>query len=670
MPKKINKIILAIIVSVAVAIAVAIGIIVLLKYNKLPILQSSYISDILPANTIVSSKAEEKLIITHPLENNITVTEPSFTFTGNSNIKMPLTVNGENIKPSEDGSFSYKTELKIGKNTFDFLYDGVTYSYTVNYRYVVINDYSPSLAQIYSSGSQFVVSVTARNQSYVTATFGGQTITLTANEDNSAKPQDAFVVFSGTFSLASDNFTDITYNPIVFTATYNGITETFRSGKITCKKSELVKNDDASATPTGGQYINVGSGKITEIVHFNAETFAPYSTNDWSNPTYNYLPKGTVDYSSTEYVYHTSGSETKKYAVLRCGRQVYISRKDKPYTEDVPVVKEYIGTLPDHNELEIVSFQDKGDHSVLTLNTIWKAPFYFDLAPQSYTNPSRQNYSVNQGEYTHIDITFCYGTVLNGQISDLQNNPLFSSAEIINNYSGNGAIRDITLRLNLKKTGAFYGWDASYNSNGQLVFEFLNPKKAIPSDNPYKADLSGIKILIDVGHGGKDSGALGAYGVNYSEAKQNLELSKIIASELLQTGAKVYLTRTDDTTSSADDRIKTLKSIKPDLCIAIHHNSSSASSPNGFDSLYFTPFSQKASSFIYKNSTATGLYQKYTIGWHYYYTARATNCPVVLTENGYMSNQSDYQNIINNESNLKKAKAIASGIAEYFLSAY
>ncbi len=668
MSKRINKIILAVIISVAVAIAVVIGIIALLKHNNPPISQSSYFSDILPTYTSATSKPEEKLIITYPLENSITVTEPSFTFAGNFNENIPLTVNGQNIEPLKDGSFSYKTALKIGKNTFDFLYNGVTYTYTVNYRYVVIRDYSPSLAQSYSSGTQFVVSVTARNKSNVSASFGGQTINLSANEDNSSMPEDAFVVFSGTFSLPSDNFTDITYNPVVFTATYNGITETFKSGKITCKKSDLVKNNDISATPTGGQYINVGSGKITEIVHFNAETFAPYSTNDWSNPTYNYLPKGTVDYSATEYVYHKSGSETKKYAVLRCGRQVYVSRKDRPYTEDVPVIKEYIGSLPDHNELEIVSFQNNGDHSVLTLNTMWKAPFYFDLAPQSYKNPSRQNYSINQADYTYIDITFCYGTVLNGQIADLQDNPLFSSAQIINNYGDNGVVRDITLRLTLKTKGAFYGWDASYNNNGQLVFEFLNPKKASPSDNSYKADLTGIKILIDVGHGGKDSGALGSLGVSHSEAKQNLELSKMIASELLQTGADVYLTRTEDTTSSADDRIKVLKSIRPDLCIAIHHNSSTASTPNGFDSLYFTPFSQKASSFIYKNTTATGLYGKYTISWHYYYTARATNCPVVLTENGYMSNPNDYQNIINGESNLKKARAIASGITEYFLS--
>ena len=30
---------------------------------------------------------------------------------------------------------------------------------------------------------------------------------------------------------------------------------------------------DPNATPTGGKYINVGSGYIAEIVEYNAETF-------------------------------------------------------------------------------------------------------------------------------------------------------------------------------------------------------------------------------------------------------------------------------------------------------------------------------------------------------------------------------------------------------------
>ena len=47
---------------------------------------------------------------------------------------------------------------------------------------------------------------------------------------------------------------------------------------------------------------------------------------------------------------------------------------------------------------------------------------------------------------------------------------------------------------------------------------------------------------------------------------------------------------------------------------------------------------------------------------------RTTNCPVVLTENGFMSNSYDYGNIVNEEANVQKAKAITRGIVDYFKS--
>ena len=47
---------------------------------------------------------------------------------------------------------------------------------------------------------------------------------------------------------------------------------------------------------------------------------------------------------------------------------------------------------------------------------------------------------------------------------------------------------------------------------------------------------------------------------------------------------------------------------------------------------------------------------------------RSTNCPVVLTENGFMSNWYDYGNIIDDAKNTQKAQAITRGIIDYFLS--
>ena len=70
------------------------------------------------------------------------------------------------------------------------------------------------------------------------------------------------------------------------------------------------------------------------------------------------------------------------------------------------------------------------------------------------------------------------------------------------------------------------------------------------------------------------------------------------------------------------------------------------------------------------NLTVNGskVYKSTVLKWHYYFMGRTSVCPVVLTENGYMTNKYDFNNVINMNVNNAKAKAITAGIAEYFLS--
>ncbi len=620
----------------------------------------------------VNSKPEEPkkepkevyLSISSPSYKNVTTNEKEFTFSGISDPKKPLTVNGENIKREKNGIFSYTVTLKEGKNTFEFNHKGKTQLYTVNYRFVLIKGYNPSGNESYKSGSTVTVSVIARNGSNVTAQLGSNKITLTRHNAQSEEKPDSqtFVTYIGSFKLPVNNTSaSKSLGKIKYCATYKGRSEAFYSGKITVKKPEIKVTYSSNAAPLGGKYINVGEGKITEIIDYEAETFDARSTNDWSRPTNNYLPKGTVDYSAQGYYYY-EGSTRKEYALLRCGRQVYTSKTDSITKKKIAVVKEYKGTLPDHNEIKIASFQNNGSYTVLTLDTLWKAPFYFDIRPQSYSNPKKQDYKISSVTSEYVDITLCYTTVFKGSINVPKTNPIFRSAKIIKNKS------DYTIRLYLRERGGFYGWVANYNAKGQLVFEFLNPARVESAGNYYGANLKGVKVLVDVGHGGKDPGALGFDSKNHNEAIQNLALANKIASELRKIGATVILTRTGNSTVSNHDKIKMLRDLKPDICIAVHHNSNYSQSANGFDAYYSHPFSYKAAALVYKYTKNTGIYKSNGLGWHYYFMARSSYCPVVLTENGFISNYYDYKNIINSSVNTKKARAIVKGIAEYFLS--
>jgi N-acetylmuramoyl-L-alanine amidase len=308
-----------------------------------------------------------------------------------------------------------------------------------------------------------------------------------------------------------------------------------------------------------------------------------------------------------------------------------------------------------------------GRHTVLTLDSLWKAPFYFDLKPQKYqypANSSDRNYSIKNFTAEYVDITFCYATKFTGEIKIPADNPLFKSAELIRQES------DCILRLYLKKTGGFYGWDCYYNEKGQLCFQFLNPAKATASENVLGADLTGIKVVIDVGHGGSDPGTVreNYKGQDVYEADRNLALAQAVKQQLEAAGATVILNRTTDVRITVDERAKMLKQEKPDFCLSVHHNSLGGHPEwDRFETFYFTPFSQPATGFIKDRTAESEVYSSSIMDWHHFFLARQTVCPVVLAENGYMSCDAALDKTLDPAAIEAKATALAKGIADYFL---
>lgn len=98
------------------------------------------------------------------------------------------------------------------------------------------------------------------------------------------------------------------------------------------------------------------------------------------------------------------------------------------------------------------------------------------------------------------------------------------------------------------------------------------------------------RIVIDPGHGGKDSGAVGARGT--MEKAINLEMAEELAEILRQKDYEVLLTRTDDTFVPLEERARMANRFKADLFISLHCNASLSSHLKGFE-VYF--LSEKAS---------------------------------------------------------------------------
>lgn len=577
------------------------------------------------------------LVITSPEKNDVTVAEPFYSITGTSDPTLPLLLNGNEVERLPDGNFTIEVELKPGSNNFTFLYGGQNVTYNIRYTFTVIKAYAPYEKQSYEAGSSFVAVAYARvDSSSVTATFNGKTINLTPQP---YKEGEQFTNFTGSFTLPTGNEGDINLGGVKFTGSCQGLTRSYTSPSIICLRDKALDGT-----------------QIVEIVASQAETFNGNTTDDWSRPTNSYLPAGTVDYKVGGIVYEAESGNS--YYNLRCGKRVYIDKKNAPDTTRVTVSKLYAGELPEYNTISLAESKIDGKHSVLTFDTAWRAPFAVEIGPQSYTNPSKQDYTISSVTYSYIDIKFFYTREIGGDFA-IKNHPLFSSAQIISGSDG------YTLRLHLKSVGAFYGWNAEYNSNGQLEFKFLNAPKVTK-----KNDLSGIKIVIDAGHGGRDIGAPGLRPDTNPEAERNLSLAFKLKAQLEAYGATVVMSRTTNVELSSDARCEFLRQQAPDLCISVHHDSSTRASANGAGFFCFNAFSDKAVKYVYDRTVAGKFYSKTQKSWHYFYLARVTSCPVILTENGFISNQQDFNGIISDSVNTQKAQAITLGVLDYFNSFY
>ncbi len=82
------------------------------------------------------------------------------------------------------------------------------------------------------------------------------------------------------------------------------------------------------------------------------------------------------------------------------------------------------------------------------------------------------------------------------------------------------------------------------------------------------------RIVIDVGHGGKDSGAIGINGIQEKDIVLKIAKEIVSLNEESEAPLDIYLTRYNDTLISLSDRRKLAKSLNADLFISLHCNHS------------------------------------------------------------------------------------------------
>lgn len=155
-------------------------------------------------------------------------------------------------------------------------------------------------------------------------------------------------------------------------------------------------------------------------------------------------------------------------------------------------------------------------------------------------------------------------------------------------------------------------------------------------------------VIIDAGHGGTDSGAVGNGIV---EKDLTLKISNYIHNRLDQLGVKNTMSRSDDSTLNSDNRVNKINNIygtSSDVILVSNHIN--AGGGEGAEVIYALRNNDKFSKIISDNLSSTGRYvRKYyqkrlpsDTSKDYYYILRNTpNIEAVIVEYGFLDNVND-----------------------------
>lgn len=183
-------------------------------------------------------------------------------------------------------------------------------------------------------------------------------------------------------------------------------------------------------------------------------------------------------------------------------------------------------------------------------------------------------------------------------------------------------------------------------------------------------DRRTIGVVVDAGHGGNDPGALGN---SLKEKDLNLQAANYMYKRLTDLGIPAYITRTDDTSLSRQDRINnSLNAFGRDKDVILVSNHINAGGGEGAEIVYGLRNNDTLARMMLENIGKKGqkmrkVYQRRlpeNPNLDYYYILRETgNTEPILVEYGFIDNINDSKKLKNNLNNY--VEGVVKAITEY-----
>lgn len=213
-----------------------------------------------------------------------------------------------------------------------------------------------------------------------------------------------------------------------------------------------------------------------------------------------------------------------------------------------------------------------------------------------------------------------------------------------------------------------------------VIDVYDHPDPALVVEEPktdFQTDgVTGRTIIIDPGHGGSDSGAIGPSGL--MEKDVTLKVSMRLRDMLENSGARVIMTRDTDVDvygPGASDRQElqarvNVSKFSPgaDIFLSVHINAFTSPTAHGTATYYFTGSRSGMRLADYLQNGMVNRIGLYDRGIHEanFYVLKHTDMPAALVELAFITNYSEEDYMRTDEFIDNAAKGICEGLSNYF----
>ncbi len=227
------------------------------------------------------------------------------------------------------------------------------------------------------------------------------------------------------------------------------------------------------------------------------------------------------------------------------------------------------------------------------------------------------------------------------------------------------------------------------DSRGGFTFEYVDMVNLIaPLFAAQVSTNRPLRVQLDAGHGGEDSGCISPHGGLY-EKDLVLDIALRAGEILAARGIEVIYSRTNDTFVSLAGRSGIAAKYKADAFVAVHANFAENQTARGIET-FTLPFAKMPSTTAESSvSTIARIgnahdYSNTVLGYEIqqrmpgrlgeadrglrharFQVLRDTPCPAVLIEIGFLSNPTDSRNLSSNWYRDRIALAIADGVCAF-----